>query len=168
MASETTTANPGAPDPGRQPAVQPLEAASVVLATARSESYPEAHQRIMTSGRAAYRSPAAFTRHSLVVDRSSSIRSRGMSAYGREDTPYRCCRRCRDGGKLGGAVCTRPIRVRGAVPRRRGGIRPRYHRGTRCWSNRTGIRGVAESRVGTESIGVYPVDYPPAPTSAPP
>jgi hypothetical protein len=54
---------------------------------------------------------------------------------------------------------TPSIRVRAAVPRGRRGICARHHLATRCGSNRAGIRGLA-ARLGTQSIGVYPVDYP--------
>ncbi len=108
-----------------------------------SSSLPRARGRRLMARCADTPPDAAFTRRSSAVDHSGGRRRRGMSALRRGGTPYRSVRWCRDGGKLGAAERTCPIGVGAAVSRRRRGIRPGHHRGSRCWSNRTGVCGFA-------------------------
>jgi hypothetical protein len=92
-----------------------------------------------------------LTRGSSAVGFSDRRRRRGMSALRGEGTSCRCSRWYCDGSKLGDVERTRSVRVGAALPRLRGGIRARHHRGPRCWSNRTGIRGRA-ARAGRHKI----------------
>ena len=85
----------------------------------------------------------------------------GASAAGRrERTPDRSFPRCCRGGDLGGATgAARPVRVRPAVPRRRGGVRARHLRATRCWHGWTGICRLA-ALASRRPVGrVYGGDY---------
>ena len=70
---------------------------------------------------------------SVAVCQHRSVRRRHIAGFDR---------RC-GSGDLGDAECTDSVRAGGAVPRRRGGIRPWHHRGAWRWPHGRGVRRLA-------------------------